>query len=311
MQPTGRWQLGLLLALLTAAMWGLLPVALKLLLATLDPFTLTWFRFLAAAGLLAAFLGWRGRLPSARSLGRSGAALLGISVLGLAGNYLLYVMGLERVTPATAQMVIQLAPVFLLLGGLVLFREPFAPVQWMGFGMLVTGLLLFFNDRYDALAEGQGRYYAGVLITVAAALSWAGYALAQKRLLRRLASEQILVLVYAGSAVVLTPVAQPGRLAELANLQVWLLAFAALNTVIAYGAFAEALVHWEASRVSAVLSITPLLTLAVTWGVDFWWPGLLAPDPVNALSLLGAGMVVAGSALTALGGRRRVTLQPE
>lgn len=311
MQPTGRWQLGLLLALLTAAMWGLLPVALKLLLATLDPFTLTWFRFLAAAGLLAAFLGWRGRLPSVRSLGSTGAALLGISVLGLAGNYLLYVMGLERVTPATAQMVIQLAPVFLLLGGLVLFREPFAPIQWMGFGLLVVGLLLFFNDRYEALAEGQGRYYAGVLITVAAALSWAGYALAQKRLLRRLASEQILVLVYAGSAVVLTPAAQPGRLVELANLQVWLLGFASLNTVIAYGAFAEALVHWEASRVSAVLSITPLLTLAVTWIADFWWPGLLAPDPVNALSLMGAGLVVTGSALTALGGRRRVTLQPE
>jgi drug/metabolite transporter (DMT)-like permease len=311
MQPTGRWKLGLFLALLTAAMWGLLPVALKLLLATLDPFTLTWFRFLAAAGLLGAFLGWRRRLPSARSLGRGGAALLGISVLGLAGNYLLYVMGLERVTPATSQMVIQLAPVFLLLGGLVLFREPFAPVQWLGFGLLVMGLLLFFNDRYHALAEGQGRYYAGVLITVAAALSWAGYALAQKGLLRRLASEQILVLVYAGSAVVLTPAAEPGRLAGLANLQIWLLAFASLNTVIAYGAFAEALVHWEASRVSAVLSITPLLTLAVTWTADSWWPGLLAPDPVNALSLLGAGLVVAGSALTALGGRRRVTLQPE
>ncbi len=292
-------------------MWGVLPVALKLLLEALDPFTLTWFRFLTAAGLLGGFLAWRRRLPSGRRLGRTGAVLLAISILGLVGNYLLYVVGLQRVTPATSQMVIQLAPVFLLLGGLVVFRESFAPVQALGFGLLLLGLLLFFNDRYHDLAEGHGRYYAGVLITVLAALSWAAYALAQKRLLRRMASEQILVLVYAGSAAVLTPGAHPGRLVELGNLQIWLLAFASLNTVVAYGAFAEALVHWEASRVSAVLSITPLLTLLVTWLVDWWWPGWLAPDPVNTLSLLGAGLVVAGSAITALGRRRRVTLQPE
>ena len=42
--------------------------------------------------------------------------------------------------------------------------------------------------------------------------------------------------------------------------------FCALNTLAAYGAFAEALVHAEASRVSVVLALNPLLTMLVVGG---------------------------------------------
>jgi drug/metabolite transporter (DMT)-like permease len=291
-------------------MWGVLPVALKILLDNIDPLTLTWTRFLVAALLLGGFLAWRQRLPPRGRLGRNGWVLLAVCALGLVGNYLLYVFGLDRVTPATSQMVIQLAPVFLLVGGLVLFREPFARIQWGGFLVLGLGLLLFFNDRFGDLAEGRGRYYAGVMITVIAAISWAAYALAQKRLLRRLASDQILLLVYAGSALALLPTARPGALTGLSTLALALLIMACLNTLVAYGAFAEALAHWEASRVSAVLSITPLLTLTTSWLTEQISPGLIVPDRINGLSLMGAVLVVAGSAMTALGGQVRRRSQP-
>ena len=36
-QASGRWKLGLLLALITAACWSTLPVALKITLEELDP----------------------------------------------------------------------------------------------------------------------------------------------------------------------------------------------------------------------------------------------------------------------------------
>ena len=54
-QASGRWKLGLALALLTAACWATLPVALKVTLEQVDPLTLTWFRFLLAAGLMGAW----------------------------------------------------------------------------------------------------------------------------------------------------------------------------------------------------------------------------------------------------------------
>ena len=50
-QASGRWRLGLAMALTTALSWATLPVALKITLEQLDPYTLTWFRFLVAAAV--------------------------------------------------------------------------------------------------------------------------------------------------------------------------------------------------------------------------------------------------------------------
>ena len=70
--PSGRWQLGLTLALVTAALWATLPVALKIALEALDPWTLTWARFAFAALVVGAWLAWRGEWSRFRGL-RGGA----------------------------------------------------------------------------------------------------------------------------------------------------------------------------------------------------------------------------------------------
>ena len=304
MKPTGRWRLGLFLASVTAVMWGLLPVALKALLDGMDAYTITWYRFLIASLALGGYLLQKRRLPALSKLSWRGRSLLVISILGLIGNYLLYLVGLNWVTPATSQMVIQLAPMFLLLGGLVFFHESFQIGQWIGFVVLVAGLLLFFNNRFADLASGGGQYYAGVVITVVAAVSWAAYALIQKQLLRVYDSEQILVLIYAASVILIFPLAQVRKVLALSLIQLLLLLFCCLNTLVAYGAFAEALVHWEASRVSAVLAITPLLTLLTVWLIRLWLPESAIPEHLNTLSIVGAALVVAGSMAAALARRR-------
>ena len=61
---SGRWKLGILLALSTATMWGLLPIALSGLLTTIDPVTTTFFRLSLAAALMTPYLIVRRRLPN-------------------------------------------------------------------------------------------------------------------------------------------------------------------------------------------------------------------------------------------------------
>ena len=61
-----------------------------------------------------------------------------------------------------------------------------------------------------------------------------------------------------------------------------------LNTLVAYGAFAEALAHWEASRVSATLSITPLVTFVAVALAAVWWPDHVQPEQINWLAYGGA-----------------------
>jgi drug/metabolite transporter (DMT)-like permease len=57
---SGRWVFGLLLALLTALLWGILPIKLKQVLQVMDPVTVTWYRLAVSGGLLFAWLAARG-----------------------------------------------------------------------------------------------------------------------------------------------------------------------------------------------------------------------------------------------------------
>ena len=187
----GNPRLGLLLALATVLLWGFLSIALKLLLlGGMDAFTITWFRLAVSALLLAGFQARRRQLPALRDLGGRDWVLLGVALVGLVSNYVLFALALDYVPPATAQLVIQLAPILFLLGSLAIFREAFSSWQWLGLGVLAAGLLLFFNDRLAALVRLSGTEAVGVSIVVVASIVWAAYALAQKQLLTALSSEK-------------------------------------------------------------------------------------------------------------------------
>ena len=313
-RTTGQWRLGLLLTLITAACWATLPIALKIVLEVLDPITLTWFRFLAAAVLTGVWLALRGQLGGYRALSRRAWALLALAALMLLGNYVFYLLGVQYTSPANAQLLIQLAPLLMTLGGIVVFGERFRAMQWLGLALLLAGLGLFFRDQLvhawareaaATTAAHSGDYVLGSAFVVIGAVVWAVYALVQKQLLVRLGSMQILLFIYAAASVLLLPFARPSALLAMDGFHWAMLAYCALNTVGAYGAFAEALAHWEASRVSAIVATTPLLCIAAVAAVHALWPQALAPERIAPLGWLGAALVVAGSAAVSLLGRRR------
>ena len=106
-------------------------------------------------------------------------------------------------------------------------------------------------------------------------------------------SQQIMWFIYVAGALCFMPFIELAPVAELSMLQWGLLLFCCLNTIVAYGAFAEALEHWEASKVSAVLAITPLLTILFANLAAWLWPGAPEPEALNLLAILGAVLVVA------------------
>jgi drug/metabolite transporter (DMT)-like permease len=291
-------------------LWGVLPIALKLALEGLDAYTITWYRFAVAGVVLFIILGITGRLPRPGLIKGNSAVLFGLALAGLAGNYVLYLLSLLHTTPAVAQVVIQLGPMFFLLAGVLILKERFLRGQWVGFTALIIGLLLFFNNRLPQLLEVRSGTGLGVAFLVAAAALWAGYGVAQKHLTRTFRPQQILLVIYLGAVVVLFPFAAPGAVRELNRLQWAMLAFSCANTLIAYGAFAEALDYWEISRVGAVLALAPLFTLAGTRAVNLLFPGLLPEEGLGTLSLAGALLVVAGSAISALSARSVATQPP-
>lgn len=301
---SGKWRLGLALSLVTVFLWGILPIALMVTLQGLDVYTVAWFRFLGSFGLLGVYLGARRQLPEPQKLRTTPLRLLAIAIIFLAANYVLFLQGLALTSASNAEVLIQVAPVLMGLGGLAIFRERYTLHQWVGLGVLTLGLVLFFNEQLKNLITAQGKYLAGSGIIVLAAATWAIYALAQKQLLQRLPSSNIMLLIYGGCAILFTPFATPHLILTLNPLQLGMLLFCALNTVLAYGAFAESLEHWEASRVSAVLALAPIVTFIAVWAVSLLMPTLIAPEHLTLLALFGAVLVVAGSMAIALGKSR-------
>jgi drug/metabolite transporter (DMT)-like permease len=304
MQKTsGRWKLGFGLALSTAMLWGVLPIALKIALKSIDPYTVTWSRFASSGFILAVVLGMTGGLPDIRRFDRRTWVLLAVAFVGLTGNYVLYIVALVHTSPTITQTVAQLGPMILLLGGLVVFNEKFSGIQWLGFAVLIMGLILFFHDRLLDLSHLHGDLGSGVLFLTLASFIWAAYGLAQKRLLKSLGSQQILLILYLGAAFALIPTAAPGSIRQANALQLSMLAFCCLNTLVAYGAFAEGLKHWEVSRFGAVLATAPLFTVAGMWTIGKFAPNLVAAERLNSLSMLGTLLVVGGSVTCAIARR--------
>lgn len=294
---------GLMLSVLTACMWGVLPIALKLALEKLDAYTITFWRLASAALLLGVVLAWQQRLPRWSVLDRRSGLLLVIATLGLLANFVLYLVALDHTSPSIAQIVIQIAPLMLLLGGVFLLRERFVPQQWAGFVVLGAGLLLFFNERLPELARPREGLGFGVALLLAASVTWASYGLAQKQLLARLSVRQILWVIFTACAILLAPFAQWRPVLALGPVHAWALAFCCANSLVAYMSFAEALRHWEVSRVSAVIATAPLVTVAAMWLLERAVPGVLDAEGLNATSVIGALCVVAGSMISALANR--------
>ncbi|MCU0722611.1 MAG: DMT family transporter [Planctomycetes bacterium] len=297
---TGRWRLGLSLAFGTALLWGLLPLALKSVLEQMDPYTITWYRLSASAAVLAPFV-LRGRREKPKDMGKGMlAALLAVSALGLCGNYIFYLIGLDHLTASGATVLIQASPILLMFGSMALFRERFAWPQWAGFAVFLAGEALFFRDRLAELFSRWDAFTVGLLCMAVAAVVWAAYSLAQKQLLRAMSSGRILLVIYVAGFALFLPFSAPASLAGLDGVRLALLGFCALNTLAAYGFYAESLNHWEASRVGAVLTVVPVFTLAFVALGSAWFPAFVKAEDMGAMKLVGALLVVAGSMLTAL-----------
>ena len=300
---SGRWRLGLLLSLVTVVLWGILPLGLTITLQVLDVYTVTWFRFLLSFILLAGYLGMRGKLPTQANIRSTSWQLLAVAILFLAANYILFLQGLALTSPANAEVIIQLAPLLMGFGSLILFRERYIFRQWVGVGVLTLGLVLFFHEKLTNLITAPANYLLGSSLVILGAIAWAIYALAQKQLLQTLSAAHIMLIIYGGCAFLFSFFATPKLLFTLNNFHWSMLIFCGLNTLIAYGAFAESLEHWEASRISAVIATAPIVTLISVDAVSVIAPGLIAPEHLTMIAIAGAIMVVAGSIAISLGKR--------
>jgi len=298
------WVRGLLLSLATAILWGWMPLLLRGLVDHLDPLTATGYRYLLCALGNALYLWILGGSTWRPLRERNVLLLVALCVGGMLINNVMFLYGLRLTSPGAAQVLSQLGPVMLLLGGVLIFRERFSPRQWGGGVLVVSGMALFFHDRFGGM-DSQGDYGIGLLILVTAPVFWATYGLAQKKMTGLLGPQQVLVIIYVLGTILLSPFISWGAIAAMSAGGHAFAIGSMIVTVASYITFNEALARWDASRVSAILTLTPLFTLLATRIAASGWPHLFASEHHDAVSWLGAAIVVAGSLCVAVPRYRR------
>lgn len=303
MMTEENWKKGLVLSLITVLFWSTLPVALKLSLTATDALTLTWFRFLTAAVFTTLVIISRKKLGEFKQLSKTQWAWLCLAAAMLTANYVLFLIGLKMTTPANAQVFIQLAPLLMTLGGVLIFKESFNRMQLTGVVSIVIGLSLFFSDQIKQIMSSD--YTLGIWVMFAAALTWAIYALIQKKLAQVLSSQSILCFIYLFATLMLFFWSDLSSYKNFTTLQGWAIAYACVNTIIAYGAFAEALNHWNASRVGMILALTPVITLLFINSFAYLFPHLLAAESIQFVGYIGMIFIVSGSMLASIKKRRK------
>ena len=283
---------GLFFSSVTVLFWGMLPIALKLSGSFSDPITLTWLRF-SVAGIILGLWQWqRGKLGEFKSLSKNDWLRLFAAGTFLIINYTSFAWSLDFLLPGSAQLSFQIAPLFLALGGLFFLKENINWQQWLCFAAIGLGMLVFFHPIIGQ--GGQGSIWVGFAIVQLSAAAWSLYALLQKSLFKRLAPTNILLAIYVYALLVMLPFSSPSELLNMSSEDAWIAAFCCLNTLVAYGAFAQAMRYWQTVQVSASIALTPVMAFILT---EFcvavgWWTESIHSSHADLLSLFGMLIVI-------------------
>ncbi len=292
---------GILLSIVTALLWGVLPIFLKVTLQDFHAGTISWFRFLFALLILAAIMQWKSYKPL--NIFRK---LPWMGVLGgacLSANYYWVTVGVDLSGPSNMAVLIQTASIFLVLAGVYVFHEPLTLRQTLGIVIAGSGLFFFFYDQQSHTQYVGDYYYADFLI-ILAGLVWVGYMISQKFLSLQYGAQSLNLLVYAVATLTLIGGVEWEDFTR-AGLIAWLsLIFCGINTLLAYGALAEAVKYIPLALISVIISLNPLITLLgmkVLPEMEFF--GLQA-DPISLLGYLGGMIAVAGVVLVVYRGEK-------
>ncbi|QZE14804.1 DMT family transporter [Halosquirtibacter laminarini] len=292
---------GILYACFTALLWGFLAIILKMASQFLDSQTIVFARFSVAFICLMIIVLARGKREYF-SIFKRPPIMLVIATICLSANYLGYMQGIHLTSPGNAQILIQWGPILLALSGVFIFKEKLSSLQKMGFVVALAGFTLFFREKLVHLLGTSGQYIAGNLWTLFGGTMWAIYAILQKKLVQKYNTTQLNLFIYGAATLIFLAQADLSKLVDLSVLQWAIVIFLGLNTLLAYGALAEALKYTKANNVSIIITLNPVLTfilLGIMGEIGLNW---VAPEHLTLLSIVGATGVL-GGAIMIIGGK--------
>lgn len=263
--------MGLLLAALAFASWGLLSPVSKRLLEDFTPLGVNAVRFAVATILLLPWLGRHGLRDSVRLLAQP--RILWINLLAN-GSLTLFLYSLVVLEPTFSTLGFYTAPLFTAILASFVLKERMGP--WfvpavVGFG--VGGYLTLFG----AAAPGPGFDAFGFALALASAVVWAWYAVDLRRHAPGIAFKPLMgaaflfgTLYYYGLAVAVD--GWPNVTGQSLPTWGWVAVHVAFPTIAAFMLFNAALQRAPAGPVNILVALELGFTVVFAWllfGEDF------------------------------------------
>jgi drug/metabolite transporter (DMT)-like permease len=287
---------GVLYSLLTAVLWGVLPIALKVSTGFSDTFTITWFRFATSFFFLFLYFVISDRKKLLIMVRPPVLLVLASVALGL--NYLGYILGVTYTTPGSSQVIIQIGPILLGIAGILFFRERIGWKQGVGFFLAGLGMFFFYRDNLIHLIGSKDTFNQGVFYVVASAIAWVIFATMQKKLVMIYQPLLLNLFIFGFPTLLLTPFVSFSKIGNFSTGEWALMIFLGLNTLFSYGALALALRYVEANKISIIITLNPILTIflmtLLSWiGVNWIEPEVMTLNGVMAALLVLTGAILA------------------
>ncbi len=288
-QPESRLRLALLSIWVTPALWSVNYVIARFAPGVVEPYTLALGRW-ALAGALLVFVAraelWRER----RAIAAVWYQYLVLGALGMLVCGAWVYLGAKTTVAMNIALIYSASPVLIALGAVAWLGERFTPRQALGVLLALAGLMhVIVKGQWLALAHVQ--WVAGDGWIVAAMVSWALYALLQKKWPSPLSATARLAAICAGGVLVLLPFAlwegsQVGSPAWSRQATVLTLVAALVPGLGAYWIYGWSQKILGASRVAVTLYLGPLYAALAAWGV--------LNEPLGWHHLAGAALILPG-----------------
>ncbi|HTO54021.1 MAG TPA: DMT family transporter [Myxococcota bacterium] len=282
--------------LLAQTCGGLTPILTKLALAGFGPWSMVAVRQLLGVCVLFAMSRWlRGAVPVTRApqpfSRRDWALLLTVSWAGFALPQVLLAHGIARSSGTNGALLSPLEPIGILLGGALFFGERLTSWRLLAVGLGTLGALLIVlqggvrPELGDPLGDG---------LIAAGHLAWAIYTLAAKPLLERHDPGRVSLVAVLLSIPILVALAlgEPFQLERALPALGWMVLLAVLASALGPLAWNYALQQISAGTMAAFIFVQPLIGLVAGRA--------LLSEPVGALALLGALLILVGVTLEGL-----------
>jgi len=286
----------------TAFLWGFLAIAIKIAIVKIDAYTIVWFRF--AFAFLALFIYYSIRKPQTLKVLYKPPIYLLIASISLGLNYILYVKGLEYTGANSVQILIQMAPMMLIISSVIIFKEKLSIRQIIGILTALFGFYFFYNEQLQSLISDYQNFEFGVLIIFLSAVSWVLYAIFQKILVRTHPPQQLNLFLYFLPAIGFIPLADFTIFSNIQFADYLLLIFLGLNTLLAYGFLGAAFKYTEANKVSMIITMNPIITLLTMTFLYYMEVTWLETELTSSIGFLGAFLVIAGAIMALLNSKR-------